>query len=143
MNWAYDDALVTADRHVFFKFMVKELAGQHGLRATFMPKPFMHLTGNGCHAHVSLWDNEGDINLFHDPEGALGLSALAYHFLGGILTHAEALSALFTPTVNSFKRINARPLSPARPGRPMRSVMAATTAPTWCGFRSRAGSSCA
>ncbi len=60
MNWTYDDALVTADRHVFFKFMVKELAGQHGLRATFMPKPFMHLTGNGCHAHVSLWDRAGD-----------------------------------------------------------------------------------
>ena len=107
MNWAYDDALVTADRHVFFKFMVKELAGQHGLRATFMPKPFMHLTGNGCHAHVSLWDRGDDINLFHDPEGELGLSLLAYHFLGGILAHAEPLSALFTPTVNSFKRINA------------------------------------
>jgi glutamine synthetase len=109
MNWTYDDALVTADRHVFFKFMVKELARQHGLRATFMPKPFMHLTGNGCHAHVSLWDPEGETNLFHDPEGELGLSTLAYHFLGGILAHAGALTALFTPTVNSFKRINAAP----------------------------------
>jgi glutamine synthetase len=109
MNWTYDDALVTADRHVFFKFMVKELAQQHGLRATFMPKPFMHLTGNGCHAHVSLWDRAGETNLFHDPEGELGLSTLAYHFLGGILAHAEPLTALFTPTVNSFKRINASP----------------------------------
>jgi glutamate---methylamine ligase len=109
MNWTYDDALVTADRHVFFKFMVKELARQHGLRATFMPKPFAHLTGNGCHAHVSLWDGAGETNLFHDPEGELGLSTLAYHFLGGILAHAEALTALFTPTVNSFKRINAAP----------------------------------
>jgi glutamine synthetase type III len=109
MNWTYDDALVTADRHVFFKFMVKQLAEQHGLRATFMPKPFMHLTGNGCHAHVSLWDRAGAINLFADPEGALGLSALAYHFLGGILAAAEPLAALFTPTVNSFKRINAAP----------------------------------
>jgi glutamate---methylamine ligase len=109
MNWTYDDALVTADRHVFFKFMVKELAQQHGLRATFMPKPFMHLTGNGCHAHVSLWDRAGETNLFHDPAGELGLSALAYHFLGGILAHAEPLTALFTPTVNSFKRINAAP----------------------------------
>jgi glutamine synthetase len=107
MNWTYDDALVTADRHVFFKFMVKELARQHGLRATFMPKPFAHLTGNGCHAHVSLWDRAGATNLFHEPAGELGLSALAYHFLGGILAHAEALTALFTPTVNSFKRINA------------------------------------
>jgi glutamate---methylamine ligase len=74
-----------------------------------MPKPFMHLTGNGCHAHVSLWDRGGDINLFHDPEGELGLSLLAYHFLGGVLAHAEPLSALFTPTVNSFKRITAAP----------------------------------
>jgi glutamine synthetase type III len=109
MNWTYDDALVTADRHVFFKFMVKELSQQHRLRATFMPKPFMHLTGNGCHAHVSLWDRTGQTNLFHDPEGELGLSTLAYNFLGGILTHAEPLTALFTPTVNSFKRINAAP----------------------------------
>jgi glutamate---methylamine ligase len=111
MNWMYDDALVTADRHVFFKFMVKELARQHGLRATFMPKPFMHLTGNGCQAHVSLWDPQGKTNLFLDQLGELGLSRLAYHFLGGILAHAEALTALFTPTVNSFKRINAAPTS--------------------------------
>jgi glutamine synthetase len=109
MNWTYADALVTADRHVFFKFMVKELAQQHGLRASFMPKPFMHLTGNGCHAHISLWDRLGETNLFHDHQGELGLSTLAYHFLGGILAHAEPLTALFTPTVNSFKRINAVP----------------------------------
>jgi len=109
MNWTYDDALVTADRHVFLKFMVKQLAEQHGLRATFMPKPFMHLTGSGCHAHVSLWDGSGEINLFDDPAGELGLSSLAYQFLGGILAAAEPLTALFTPTVNSFKRINAAP----------------------------------
>ena len=107
MNWTYDDALVTADRHAFFKFMVKSLAEQHGLRATFMPKPFLNLTGSGCHAHVSLWDPEGRTNLFHDDKGELGLSGLAYHFLGGILHHAEPLTALFNPTVNSFKRINA------------------------------------
>jgi glutamate---methylamine ligase len=107
MNWTYDDALVTADRHVFFKFMVKTLAEQQGLRATFMPKPFSNLTGSGCHAHVSLWDAEGRANLFRDPAGELGLSGLAYHFLGGILAHAEPLTALFNPTVNSFKRINA------------------------------------
>ena len=56
MNWSYDDALITADRHAFFKYMVKTLAEQHGLRATFMPKPFANLSGNGCHVHVSLWD---------------------------------------------------------------------------------------
>ncbi|MBI3516510.1 MAG: type III glutamate--ammonia ligase, partial [Proteobacteria bacterium] len=109
MNWTYDDCLVTADRHAFFKFMVKRLAEQHGLRATFMPKPFMNLTGNGCHAHVSVWNKAGDKNLFHDAKGELGLSALAYQFLGGVLHNGEALTALFTPTVNSFKRINAAP----------------------------------
>ncbi len=107
MNWDFDDALVTADRHVFFKYMTKTIAELHGLRATFMPKPFMNLTGNGCHAHVSVWDNAGRKNLFHDAKGELGLSKLAYSFLGGIMHSAEALAALFNPTVNSYKRINA------------------------------------
>lgn len=105
MNWHYADALVTADRHAFFKFMVKSIAEKHGLRATFMPKPFLDLTGNGCHAHVSLW--RGEENLFSDPAGELGVSAAGYHFIGGIMAHAEALCALLNPTVNSYKRINA------------------------------------
>jgi glutamate---methylamine ligase len=105
MNWHYAPALVTADRHAFFKYMVKAIAEKHGLRATFMPKPFVDLTGSGCHAHVSLW--RGEENLFAEADGDLGLSALGYHFLGGVLAHAEALSALTNPTVNSFKRINA------------------------------------
>ena len=108
MNWTYDDCLVTADRHVFFKFMVKTLAEQHGLRATFMPKPFTNLTGSGCHAHVSLWDKRGKANLFDDAKGELGLSKLAYHFLGGVLHSAEELCAFFNPTVNSYKRLNAQ-----------------------------------
>src|SRR3990170_2434310 len=108
MNWLYDDCLRTADRHVFFKYMVKTIAEKHGLRATFMPKPFLHLTGNGCHAHLSLWDKTGKTNLFHDPKGELGLSRLAYHFLGGLLHSAEALCSIFTPTVNSYKRLNAQ-----------------------------------
>jgi glutamine synthetase len=107
MNWDYDDCLVTADRHVFFKFMVKTIAEKHGLRATFMPKPFADLTGNGCHAHVSLWDKTGRKNLFHDPKGELGLSKLAYNFLGGIIESADSLAAIFNPTVNSYKRIDA------------------------------------
>jgi len=107
MNWEYDDCLVTADRHVFFKYMVKALAEEQGMRATFMPKPFTSLTGNGCHAHVSVWDKAGAKNLFHDPKGELGLSKLAYQFLGGVVHSAEALCALFNPTVNSYKRINA------------------------------------
>ena len=106
MNWEYDDCLVTADRHAFFKFMVKTVAERHGWRATFMPKPFPNLTGNGCHAHVSVWDGDGR-NLFLDGDGELGLSALAYNFLGGIIHSADAMCALFNPTVNSYKRIDA------------------------------------
>jgi len=107
MNWDYADSLITADRHVFFKFMVKSLAEKHGLRATFMPKPFSNLTGNGCHAHVSVWN--GKINKFLDNKDKLGLSKLAYNFLGGIMNNTQALSAFFNPTINSYRRINAPP----------------------------------
>jgi glutamine synthetase len=105
MNWQFADALVTADRHTFFKFMAKSIAEKHGLRATFMPKPFLHLTGNGCHCHVSLWRDE--TNIFEDSAGELGMSPLGYNFVGGLLHHAPALCALLNPTVNSYKRINA------------------------------------
>jgi len=107
MNWDYDDCLITADRHVFFKFMVKSLAEKHGLRATFMPKPFENLTGNGCHAHVSLWGEKK--NKFLDKGDRYGLSKLAYNFLGGLLQNAQPLSAFFNPTINSYRRINAPP----------------------------------
>src|SRR5882724_581021 len=109
MNWTYADALVTADRHAFFKYMVKTLAEAEGLRATFMPKPFPNLSGNGCHVHVSLWDVAKNENLFRDRNGELGLSRAAYQFLAGVLHHAEALCAISNPTVNSFKRINGAP----------------------------------
>lgn len=125
MNWDYADALVTADRHAFFKFMVKTIAEKHGLRATFMPKPFSHLTGNGCHVHVSAWNEAGKKNLFLDKKNENGLSEAAYHFLGGVIHHAEALAALTNPTVNSYKRINAP-----------RTLSGATWAPnavTWSG----------
>jgi len=108
MNWDFDDALITADRHVFFKYMVKAIAEKHGLRATFMPKPFINLTGNGCHAHVSVWDKAGKKNLFHNARDEMGLSKLAYQFLGGVLHNADALTAVFNPTVNSYKRIEAQ-----------------------------------
>ena len=107
MNWEYDDVLTTADRHAFFKYMVKSIAEKHGLRATFMPKPFTNLTGNGCHMHVSVWNKTGKRNLFEDKNGELGISALGYHFLGGMLAHASAICAITNPTVNSYKRINA------------------------------------
>ena len=107
MNWDYTDSLTTADRHVFFKYMVKTLAEKHGLRATFMPKPFENLTGNGCHAHISLWN--GKINKFLDNGDRLGLSRLAYNFLGGIMNLTQPLTAFFNPTINSYRRINAPP----------------------------------
>ena len=107
MNWDYDDCLVTADRHTFFKFMVKTIAEKHGLRATFMPKPFENLTGNGCHAHISIWD--GKKNKFLDKSDSLGLSKMAYNFLGGVIKNASSLSAFFNPTINSYRRINASP----------------------------------
>ena len=107
MNWDYDDALKTADRHVFFKYMVKTVAEKHGFRATFMPKPFAHLTGNGCHTHVSVWDKTGKKNLFLNKRDDLGISKLAYDFLGGVMNSAVGLCAIFNPTVNSYKRINA------------------------------------
>jgi glutamate---methylamine ligase len=107
MNWDYTDSLITADRHTFFKFMVKTIAEKHGLRATFMPKPFENLTGNGCHAHISVWD--GKKNKFLDKSNKLGLSKMAYNFLGGVIKNASSLSAFFNPTINSYRRINAPP----------------------------------
>ncbi|MER5172886.1 type III glutamate--ammonia ligase [Thioclava kandeliae] len=125
MNWGFDDAMVTADRHSFFKFMVKSIAEKHGMRATFMPKPIEGLTGNGCHAHISVWDLEGKVNAFADKSKELGLSDQGRTFLGGIMKHAEALAAITNPTVNSYKRINAP-----------RTTSGATWAPntvTWTG----------
>ncbi len=104
-NFAYTDALASCDRAIFFRYMVHTLAQQRGQLATFMPKPFSHLTGNGCHFHMSLWD--GDRNLFldeNDPRG-LGLSDTAYHFIGGLKKHAKAYIAVTAPTVNSYKRL--------------------------------------
>jgi len=107
MNWNYSNCLITADRHAFFKFMVKTLSEKYGLRATFMPKPFENLTGNGCHAHISLW--KGKKNIFLNSSDKLGLSKLAYNFLGGVIKNASSLSAFFNPTINSYRRINAPP----------------------------------
>ena len=105
MNWNYDDALVTADRHAFFKYMTRSIAEKHGFRATFMPKPFANLTGSGCHAHVSMW-RDGK-NAFADKGDELGVSQAGYNFIGGLIHSAEALAAITNPTVNSYKRINA------------------------------------
>ena len=133
MNWEFDDVLKTADKHSFFKFMTKSVAEKHGFRATFMPKPIAGLTGNGCHAHISVWDAPGDraqTNVFATEKseghtGELGLSEKGRAFLGGIMKHASALAAITNPTVNSYKRINAP-----------RTMSGATWAPntvTWTG----------
>jgi glutamine synthetase len=105
MNWQFDDALTTADRMAFFKYMVKAIAEKHGLRATFMPKPFANLTGSGAHVHVSLW-KDGK-NIFDDGNDGLGLSRQAYNFIGGVMNAAQEICSITNPTVNSYKRINA------------------------------------
>ena len=128
MNWEFDDVLATADKHSFFKFMTKSVAEKHGLKATFMPKPIEGLTGNGCHAHISVWDAPGDkskTNVFADSQKDLGLSDKGLNFLGGIMKHASAMAAITNPTINSYKRINAP-----------RTMSGATWAPntvTWSG----------
>ena len=108
MNWDFTDCLTTADRHVFFKFMVKSIAEKHGLRATFMPKPFTELTGNGCHAHVSVWDKKKKKNLFHDSSDQMGLSKMGYQFIGGIMKSVDSFAAWLNPCLNSYERLNAK-----------------------------------
>ncbi|MFN0168860.1 MAG: type III glutamate--ammonia ligase [Bryobacteraceae bacterium] len=105
INWTYSDAITTADRHIFFRWMVKTMAEQHGLYATFMPKPFANLTGNGCHFHLSLADPATGQNLFLDTGHELGLSQIGRWFMGGLLHHARALAAVVAPLVNSYKRL--------------------------------------
>jgi glutamine synthetase len=106
-NFRYADALTTCDRVIFFRYMVEALAQQRGLLATFMPKPFAHLTGSGCHFHISLYRD--GVNLFErdpaeDPRG-LGLSEIGYRFMAGLMAHAKASIAVTAPTVNSYKRL--------------------------------------
>ncbi len=122
INWKYSDAVTTADRTTFFKWMVRTVAEQHGLWATFMPKPFAHLTGNGAHVHLSIADAETGANLFEDRSAELGLSQLGRWFLGGILSHARGLSAIVAPIVNSYKRLVRGAFS---------SVLGATWAPVY------------
>ena len=105
-NFTYDDALVTCDRAIFFRYMVHTLAEQNGMIATFMPKPFTHLTGNGCHFHMSLWDGDYEsIPRRGGPARARASRRLAYHFIGGLKAHARAYSGVTAPTVNSYKRL--------------------------------------
>src|SRR5262249_62432421 len=94
-----------ASRRPFCTGRVTPVAEQPGRRATFMPKPLAHLTGQGAHAHTSLWDAQNQTNLFLEPQDTNGLSRLAYWFIGGLLAHANALAAVTNPLVNSDKRL--------------------------------------
>jgi glutamine synthetase len=106
VNFTYTDALTTADRIVFFRMAAGEIARELGMICSFMPKPSSNRTGSGMHMHMSLAD-ETNPNLFLQKSDTrkLGLSKLAYHFLGGLLAHARALTAIAAPTVNSYKRL--------------------------------------
>jgi glutamine synthetase len=104
-NFAYADALTTADRVITARYLISVLAEQRGMTATFMPKPFADRTGSGMHLHLSLWTD--GVPRFPGEGGPLGLSALAGAFLGGILAHAPGMQAVLGPTVNSYKRTGA------------------------------------
>jgi glutamine synthetase len=106
-NFGYADALTSCDRAIFFRYMVEAMAQERGLIATFMPKPFAHLTGNGCHMHMSLWKDGANVfeaDPADDPHG-MGLSETAYQFIGGLKAHAKAYIAVTAPTVTSYKRL--------------------------------------
>jgi glutamine synthetase len=106
-NFAYADALTTADRVITARYLISVLAEQRGMTATFMPKPFSDRTGSGMHLHLSLWRDGAALFPDGADERALGLSEVAYSFLAGILEHAPGLQAVLAPTVNSYKRTGA------------------------------------
>ncbi len=105
INFRYADALTSADTLMTFKYTVKAIAQAHDLFATFMPKPIAGINGSGMHTHQSLFDLQGEQNLFYDAKDNYHLSPLAYNFLAGQLAHARALAAIVAPTVNSYKRL--------------------------------------
>lgn len=104
IDFRFADALRAADNILTLKYTVKAIAAQHGLVASFMPKPLFGINGSGMHCHQSLFDAQGN-NLFYDPQDEFRLSKLAYGFIAGQLTHARALAAVVAPTVNSYKRL--------------------------------------
>ncbi|MFP4199713.1 MAG: type I glutamate--ammonia ligase [Halanaerobium sp.] len=103
IDFKYAPALKTADNIATFKFVTKSIAHQHGLHATFMPKPIFGENGSGMHVHQSLY-KDGE-NAFYDEDDRLGLSKTAYHYIGGLLKHARAIAAITNPSVNSYKRL--------------------------------------
>lgn len=103
IDFKYGDALVQADRVATFRLVTRAIAAAHGLHATFMPKPVFGINGSGMHTHISLFKNGK--NAFYDPSGKHQLSETARHFIGGLLRHAKAITALANPLVNSYKRL--------------------------------------
>jgi glutamine synthetase len=132
INFTYTEALQSADNFTFVKMAASEIAHKHGMIATFMPKPFSNRTGSGAHFHVSM-GSKTQKNAFHDPKdkSGMGLSTMAYHFLGGILAHARAFSAVAAPTVNSYKRLVVG-----------RSLSGATWAPAYIAYGNNNRSAC-
>ncbi len=104
IDFRFDDALKTADNVLTLKYTVKAIAAQHGLVASFMPKPIFGINGSGMHVHQSLFDSQGN-NLFYDKTDAFHLSELAHQFVAGQLAHARAFCAITAPTPNSYKRL--------------------------------------
>jgi glutamine synthetase len=104
INFEYDDALTTADNVGTFRTVVRAIAAQHDLHATFMPKPIARINGSGMHTHISLFTEDGE-NAFHDGDDEFDLSEEAKQFTAGILEHAPAITAITNPTVNSYKRL--------------------------------------
>lgn len=103
IDFKYAPALETADNIATFKFVTKSIAHEHGLHATFMPKPIFGENGSGMHVHQSLF-KDGE-NVFYDENDRLGLSKTAYHYIGGLLKHARAITAITNPSINSYKRL--------------------------------------
>ena len=103
IDFKYDEALKTADNIMTFKLAVKTIAKRHGMFASFMPKPKYGVNGSGMHVNMSL-SKEGR-NIFDDPDGESGLSREAYWFIGGIMKHMRAMTAITNPLVNSYKRL--------------------------------------
>lgn len=99
-------ALRAADNHIIYRETVRNVAWQHGLLASFAPKPFPDQAGNGCHTHLSAWDANGQRNLFYDAGDPLQISEMAYHFIGGIMEHLPGLTLLTSPSMNSYRRLS-------------------------------------
>lgn len=105
IGFKYDEALKTADNAITFRFVLKAIASKHGLHATFMPKPIQGISGSGMHVHQSLFRCDCGENAFYDPNHSYNLSSLALSFIAGQLQHIKGMSAILSPTVNSYKRL--------------------------------------